>query len=231
MRVGLALLLVLAGVSPAAAQGGWFEATGDAPLISLRPFIDISREKFLASKTFDAVFGEDTARFWGGGLQVTGWHGRVYGEVSVSRLMTENQELVGQRVFVSDGAVFKLGVPLRSTIEPLEVSGGYRFSAHPRLIPYVGAGFGSYHYTEESDFAAPSENLDVTRNGAIFHAGLEARAFRWVGVAFDAQYTHVPGIFGNGGVSQQFAEGTGSQAKQEQDLGGWAARLKLVVGR
>jgi hypothetical protein len=40
-----------------------------------------------------------------------------------------------------------------------------------------------------------------------------------VGVAFDAQYAR-PGIFGNGGVSQQFAEGTGSQAKQEQDLGG-----------
>jgi len=231
VRLVLAVLFVLAVVSPAKAQGGLFDATGDAPAISLRPFLDVSREKFLASRTFDAVFGESTARFWGGGLQVTVWHGRVYGEVSASRLMKNNQELIGQRVFVSDGTVFKLGIPLRSTIEPLEVTGGYRFNAHPRIIPYVGGGFGSYHYTEESDFAAPSENLDVTKQGGIFHAGVEARAFRWVGVAVDAQYTHVPGIFGNGGVSQQFAEGTGSQAKQEQDLGGWAARLKLVVGR
>jgi hypothetical protein len=231
VRFGVAVLLVLAAVSPAAAQGGWFDATGDAPAISLRPFLDISREKFLASKTFDAVFGESSARFWGGGLQVTGWHGRVYGEVSASRLMKENQELIGQRVFVSDGTVFKLGIPLRSTIEPIEVTGGYRFNAHPRIIPYVGAGLGSYHYTEESDFAAPSDNLDVTKRGAIFHAGVEARAYRWVGIAVDAQYTHVPGIFGNGGVSQQFAQGTGSQATKERDLGGWAARLKLVVGR
>lgn len=231
MRVALAFVLVLAVVSPAAAQGSWFEATGDAPAVSLRPFIDISREKFFASKTFDAIFDDSTARFWGGGLQVTGWHGRVYGEVSASRLMKKNQELVGQRVFVSDGAVSKLGIPLRSTIEPLEFTGGYRFSAHPRLIPYVGGGFGSYHYTEESDFATPSESLDVTKNGAIFHAGVEARAFRWVGVAFDAQYTHVPGIFGAGGVSQQFAEQSGSQAQKERDLGGWAARLKLVIGR
>jgi hypothetical protein len=231
VRFVLTVLFVLAVVSPATAQGGLFDATGDAPSISLRPFVDISREKFLATRTFDAVFGESSARFWGGGLQVTGWHGRVYGEVSASRLMKENQELIGQRVFVSDGTVSKLGIPLRSTIEPLEVTGGYRFNAHPRIIPYVGGGFGSYHYTEESDFATPSENLDVTKSGAIFHAGVEARASRWVGVAVDAQYTHVPGIFGNGGVSQLFAEGTAAKAAQERDLGGWAARLKLIVGR
>jgi len=36
------------------------------------------------------------------------------------------------------------------------------------------------------------------------------------------QYSHVPGILGNAGVSQQAGE---------SDLGGVAARFKLVVGR
>jgi hypothetical protein len=232
VRSAIAVLALLSAASPASAQTGWFDATGDAPAISLRPFLDISNEKFLAAKTFDAVFGDTSAQFWGGGLQVTGWHGRVYGELGAGRLMEKNQELVGQRVFVGDdGTVFKLGIPLRSTIEPIEFTGGYRFNAHPRIVPYVGAGVGSYHYTEESDFANASENLDVTKRGGIFHAGVEVRAFRWVGVAIDAQYTHVPGIFGDGGVSEQFAQGNGSAAKKERDLGGWAARLKLVVGR
>jgi len=169
----------LTAASPAWAQTrGLFDATGDAPMISLRPFLDVSNEKFLAVKTFDAIFGETSARFWGGGLQVTGWHGRVYGELGASRLMKKSEQLVGQRVFVSDGKVYKLGIPLRSTVKPVEFTAGYRFNAHPRVIPYVGAGFGSYHYTERSDFADPSENVDVTKRGGIFHAGVELRAHR-----------------------------------------------------
>ena len=232
MRPAIAALVILAAAAPASAQG-LFGPSSDAPDISLRPFIEISNEKFVAVKTFDAIFGENTARFWGGGLQVTVLGDRVYGEIGASRLMKKNAELVGQRVFVSDGKVYKLGIPLRSTIAPLEISGGYRFHVHPRVVPYVGAGFGSYHYTEHSDFADTSENVDVTERGGIFHAGAEVRVFRWVGVAVDAKYTHVPGILGNGGVSQQFSGDTQSsaQATRERDLGGWAARLKVVVGR
>ena len=233
MKAAAILLAIVAAASPAHAQSAssWYGPALDAPVISLRPFVAISNETFAASKTFDAVFGDSSARFWGGGLQVTGWQGRVYGEVSASRLMETDQQLVGQRVFVSNGNVFKLGIPLRSTIKPLEITGGYRFNVHPRVIPYLGGGVGWYHYTEDSDFADPSENVDVTNSGGIFDAGVEVRAFRWIGIAVDAQYTHVPGIFGNGGVSQRFAEGSGSAAQHERDLGGWAARLKFVVGR
>jgi len=232
VKAAIAALLTLTLAAPVSAQG-LFAPSPDAPTISLRPFVEISNEKFLAVKTFDAIFGETTARFWGGGLQVTVLGDRVYGEIGASRLMKKNAELVGQRVFVSDGKVYKLGIPLRSTIEPLEISGGYRFHVHPRVVPYVGAGFGSYHYTEQSDFADPSEDVDVTHRGGIFDAGAEVRVFRWVGVAVDAKYTHVPGILGSGGVSQMFATDTQSsaQAKHERDLGGWAARLRIVAGR
>jgi hypothetical protein len=229
--VALALLLLAAAATPVRAQGGLFDATGDAPAVSPRAFLEFSREWFRAERTFDAVFDESSAQFWGVGGQVTLWHGRIYGDVSVKRLVKNDQTLVGTRVFVSDNTVSKLGIPLRVKIEPLEFSGGYRFNAHPRVIPYVGVGIGSYHYTEESDFATDAENLDVTKRGSLFHAGVELRAARLLGVAMDAQYTHVPGILGEGGVSAQFAEGSGSSASREADLGGWAARFKVVVGR
>ena len=38
----------------------------------------------------------------------------------------------------------------------------------------------------------------------------------------ELEYSHVPGILGTGGVSQQAGE---------SDLGGVSARLKLIVGR
>jgi hypothetical protein len=225
------MLAALCLAAPASAQTRPFTAPADdAPAISLRPFVDVASETFTAAKTFDAVFGTTSARFWGGGLQIVVWRGRIYGEIGASRILKKNGELVGQRAFVSGGQAFGLGIPLRSTIKPLEITGGYRFNVSPKLVPYVGGGVGSYRYTEESDFADPSEKVDMTHRGFVFEGGAEVRLHRWVGVAVDAHYSHVPGIFGTGGVSQQFAEGPPLSPK-ERDLGGWAARLKVVVGR
>jgi hypothetical protein len=160
------------------------------------------------------------------------WRGRIYAEIGATRLLKKNSELVGERAFVSGGTAYQLGIPLRSTIKSVDLVGGYRFNVSRYLIPYVGAGIGNYHYTEQSDFAVASENVDVTHRGVIFDGGVEVRVNRWIGVAGDAHYTHVPGILGNGGVSQQFAEDTtNAQRDREKDLGGWAARVKLVVGR
>jgi Outer membrane protein beta-barrel domain len=236
MRTSTVILLCLffgTLAKPAAAQSGshWYDAPADVPQITLRPFLDVSAEAFTASRTFDAVFGSRSAPFWGGGLQVVAGHGRFYGEVGASRLLKKNGQLVGTRAFVTDGVAYQLGIPLRATIRPIEVVGGYRFNVSPRLVPYVGAGAGHYHYTEQSDFADASENVDVSHVGAIFQAGAEIRVHRWIGVAADAHYTHVPDILGVNGVSQQFAVQAGSNAAREKDLGGWAVRLKVVVGR
>ena len=56
----------------------------------------------------------------------------------------------------------------------------------------------------------------------MLNGGAEFRLHRWIGVAADVQYSHVTGILGTGGVSQQAGE---------SDLGGIAARFKLIVGR
>ena len=83
-------------------------------------------------------------------------------------------------------------------------------------------GVGSYQYKETSTFNDPSEDVDVRHAGVVVNGGAEFRVHRWVGIGAEVEYSHVPGILGNGGVSQQAGE---------KDLGGVAGRLKLIVGR
>ena len=189
-----------------------------APPISFRPFVLGTLESFAAIDTFDAVFQRSYGPFFGGGLQVV-FHGSFFVELAASRF-----KQTGERAFRSGGQSFRLGIPLTATITPLEVTGGYRFRLRhlPKVVPYVAAGFGSYSFKETSDFADAAENVDTRHSGTVLGGGLEFRLHRWVGLGADVQYTHVTGILGQGGVSQQAGE---------NDLGGVAARFKLVVGR
>jgi outer membrane protein W len=206
----LVLLLVVFGVAaPAGAQ--------DPPALSIRPFVMGTEQAFAAVKTFDATFQKSRAPLFGGGVQVV-MLDRIIVEIVASRFTQ-----TGERAFRTDsGTVFRLGIPLTATITPLEVTGGYRFPMWEHARPYVAAGFGSYTYKETSDFADPEENVDTRRPGFVVNGGFEFRLHRWVGVSADVQYSRVKGILGAGGVSQQVGE---------DDLGGVAARFKLIVGR
>ena len=204
------LLLGLTLAAPAVAQ--------DEPSLSIRPFFLVTDQSFAAVDTFDAAFGKTYFPFFGGGGQVV-FKGTYFVEITASRFQ-EN----GERSYFSGGKAFKLGIPLTATITPFEVTGGYRFRLPtlPRVRPYVAAGFGSYGYQETSSFADAGDNVDTRHAGFVVNGGAEFRLHRWIGVAVDVQYTHIPGILGTGGVSQQ----TG-----ESDLGGVAARFKAIVGR
>lgn len=216
MKTAIVLILVGLGLpAPAAAQ--------DAPALSIRPFVMATEQSFAAIDTFDAIFKKTYAPFVGGGVQVL-VHDRFFAEIGASRFRQ-----TGERAFRSGGTNFRLGIPLDATITPVEVTGGYRFRFWPRVRPYVAAGFGSYGYNETSDFsddsaAPPATGVDVdTRHsGFVLNGGAEFRLHPWIGLAADIQYSHVPGIIGNAGVSQQAGE---------TDLGGVAARFKLIVGR
>jgi outer membrane protein W len=200
------LLIGLALAAPAAAQG--------APSLSIRPFVMVTDQSFAAADSFEAAFSKTVFPFFGGGVQVV-VHDRFFAELSASRFRQN-----GERAYRS----VKLGIPLVATITPFEITGGYRFRLRqlPRLRPYVAAGFGSYGYTETSTFADPGEDVDTRHSGFVLNGGAEFRLHRWIGLGADVQYSHVPGILGQGGVSQQAGE---------TDLGGVAARFKLVVGR
>src|SRR5581483_10900038 len=120
----------------------------------------------------------------------------------------------GERAFRLNGQTFKLGVPLRATEVPLEFTAGYRFRKRAHVVPYVGAGFGNYQYTETSDFADPGDNVDTSHLGLVAVGGVEGLVHRsWLRLAVDVQYTHVPGILGTGGISAAAVSGD----KREQD--------------
>jgi len=210
MKTTMAALMLLgcAVAAPAAAQ--------DEPSISIRPFAFGSVQSFAAVDTFDAVFGRSYDPFFGGGVQAV-FDGTYFVELSASRF-----KQTGQRAFISGGQKFHLGIPLTATIVPFEVTGGYRFRFSPRVRPYIAVGVGSYQYKETSTFNDPSEDVDVRHAGVVVNGGAEFRVHRWVGIGAEVEYSHVPGILGNGGVSQQAGE---------KDLGGVAGRLKLIVGR
>jgi len=207
VKTTLCLLVGLALAAPAAAQ--------DEPL-TIRAFVLGSVEQFAAVDSFDAVFGRTYEPFFGGGVQIL--EGDSFLELTASRF-----KQTGQRAFINAGQKFRLGIPLTATLTPLEATAGYRHRVSPKLLPYGSAGVGYYHYTEASDNDQPGEGVDTHHIGFIVNGGVEYRVHRWVGVAGDVQYTHVPGILGG--------SGTVSGQANENDLGGLAVRLKVIVGK
>jgi hypothetical protein len=191
-------------------------ASGRADRLVVHPFFLFSGENFAASQTFDAAFGDRTLRpFLGAGVQVR--RRNIFVEVAISRFSAE-----GQRVFVSGGEVFPLGIPLETAVTPLELTIGYRYPLTRTIAPYAGVGIGRYWYSETSGFSEPGEDVAESHAGFLVAGGAEFRLHRWVGVAVDAQYTHVTGILGADGISRAFGE---------DNLGGTAVRVKILVGR
>jgi len=199
------VLLALSAASSASAQE-----------LSFRPFLMFAEQKFVATQTFEATFGQATQSFWGGGLNITS-DDRYYLELSASRF-----DKTGTRAFLFDGTAFDLHIAQRVTITPLEIAAGYRFHRWDKVLPTLGGGVGVYKYKQASDFSSDAENVDTQHAGLIVEGGVEVRLHRWLGVAGDVHYTYVPGILGDAGFSKDVGE---------KDLGGLSARVKLIVGK
>jgi opacity protein-like surface antigen len=206
VKTTFAVLFTLALAAPASAQDDG---------LSFRPFVLGTIESFAAIDTFDAVYGRTYQPFLGGGLQVV--QDSYFLELTASQMSQ-----TGQRAFINNGQKFRLGIPLTAKILALEATAGYRYRLSPRVLPYGAAGVGLYRYQESSDFDEAGENVDARHTGFILNGGAEFRVSRWVGVAADVQYTHVPGILGSAGLSRQ---------ANENDLGGISGRLKIIVGK
>jgi hypothetical protein len=217
-RPAVALVLVLLFGAPLAAQTPRPLPPEEEPAVSLRPFFVATGQRFTATQTFNAVFGQTFEPFFGGGLEVAFRDG-LYVDLTVSRF-----KKTGTRAFLFNGQAFSLGIPLTATETPLEFTLGYRFKLrrHPTVVPYLGGGVGSYRYSETSSFAVAGEDLDTSHVGYLVAGGVEFRVSRWIGVSGDVQYTHVTGILGSGGISKEAGE---------TDLGGVAARVRVLVGR
>ena len=224
MRLTVTALLTLALAAPAAAQARRPAQPPQAPPLppaekySFRPFFVLSGQYFSASTTFNAAFGSAFQPFWGGGLELV-YKGSWFVDATATRFSK-----TGQRSFLFNGTTFPLGISLTATEVAFEATAGRRFRLrrHRTMTPYVGAGVGLYSYNEQSQFNDPSENLDVTHAGFVVVGGVAFRFAKYVELSGDGQYTYVPGILGTGGVSQQAGE---------NNLGGLAARVRVIVGK
>jgi len=207
---GASALAILLAAGPAAAQ------SAQAPAVSIRGFALVGVEAFDASQTFKATMGTSSGPVYGGGGEVALRSG-IFVRVSASRYKN-----TGQRAISLEGQVFQLGIPLTATIVPIEITGGYRFLQFGRFVPYAGGGFGTYKYTETSEFADSSENVSASYTGYHVLGGVDVGLTAWLRAGGEIQYASVPNAFGAGGLSQQF---------NETNLGGTTFRAVISVGR
>jgi len=185
-----------------------------APFFRVRGYGSLAYEWFLANDSFNAVLGHRGGLFYGGGGQVI--FGHLFADVGF-----EHFGNTGQRVIVLDGDVFPLGISDTITMEPVTVSGGYRFRPKGKSVAYAGAGYTSLRFRERAEFADPGENTDERFNGFVILGGVEYAVHRWVFVSGEARFTGIPNAIGAPGVAAEF---------NETNLGGFSVALKVSVG-
>jgi opacity protein-like surface antigen len=207
MKWLLTALVTLGAAMPAAAQ-----------TFTVRGFGDVGATAFTAQQSFEAIVGSRSGVVFGGGVEAI-LPQQIFINVRASRF-----NKTGNRVFVSQGQTFDLGIEDTVTITPVEISAGYRF-VRPRatLVPYVGGGIGWHRLEEVSTGADESENVDETFHGYHLLGGVDFRLTRIISVAGEAQWTTVPNALGQNPSAV-------STAFDETNLGGTTFRVKLVVG-
>lgn len=198
-----ALVLVLLLPVAAAAQ---------AP--TLRGYVTFGTTSLAASETFEAVADSSRALTFGGGVTATVWNG-VFVDVAASRM-----KLDAERVFVNEGTVFPLGIPMEISIVPLDIAAGWRTGA--RAQTYVGAGLTRITYKETSDFSTEDEDVKESASGLLVLGGVDVALSNWLHAGGELRYRHVEGILGDGGVSQTF---------DEHEIGGLTFAVRISVGR
>jgi len=175
-----------------------------------------SRQQFAAEQTFDAIFGDASGSFRGFGADLVIAR-NAFVEIGWARF-----EKTGERIFLFDGDVFKLGIPLTISLRPFELTGGYRATIWPRVIPYGGLGIATTRYEETSDFAAAGDDVSVSGSGLVLVGGAEVRVARFIGVSADLHYSTLKDIIGKAGISKEYSE---------DDLGGTSVRFRIIIGR
>ena len=177
-----------------------------------------------AEDTFDAILDTRSGTDLGVGAQVAWQSGGLRGlfvEFDASRF-----EETGERVFVHEGEVFPLGIPLTVSLTPIEVTAGYRLNQVRRTrtgvvaSPFAffgGGGVGSVGYSETDDEG------EISGRFTAWHVmgGVDVTVWKALQIGAEARYRWVPDGLGAGGVSDAF---------NETDLGGSTFRVRIGVG-
>jgi hypothetical protein len=189
-------------------------AKTSGPSLSVRGFGEVGYVWLSAHDSAKAIFDQAGAPRFGGGGEIGLGNGLLL------RGSVQWLQQTGERVFVFDNTVTKLGITDTVTIIPVDVTVGYRFR-RPGGATYVGGGVGTAIYKETFQFADPSENLDERFTSYHALVGFERQTNRWSAVAVEFQYSHVPNAL-TGNVAEGF---------NEHDLGGFDVRVKVSFGK
>jgi hypothetical protein len=193
-------------------------APAKKPRIGFRGYGIVESESLTAKKSVDAVLGTSTLRMAGAGGDVVNlWKG-VFGRVGVTHV-----QKTGHRVFLDGTTPIPVDVPLTIAMTPIEFGAGWRFPPLDRgrhVVPYVGAARLMLRYRETSQFADPDEDTDTSFGGSTIFGGVDV-GIKFVHVAVEGLYRHVPNAIGTSGVSQGFSE---------NNLGGGIIRLAVGIG-
>ena len=228
MRCAIGCMVVVLGLAAPASAQDRASTTPAAPAeqpkdlrtfhtpFGFRGYLNFDEVWMSASRSFDAVLGTSSLTAGGVGTDILNLWRQVFVRAAVSRMGGH-----GGRVFVANGDVVPLGVPIRVRLRTIELGAGWRF-VHPRLPKYTfygGAGLLRVRYAEESDFA---RDEDVSQGfwGRTIFGGVEYPLSRWLVAGGEVQYRRVPGALGDGGVSAVFGE---------TDLGGFAVRGLIAI--
>ena len=203
-------MIALLSASPLTAQD---ESVG------IRAFAAIDSDTLTAQKSFDAVLGTSRLTTFGGGADVLNvW------KAAFVRLAVSHTTKSGSRAFVVNGQVVSLNIPIKVSMTPMEIGGGWRFvsSRSARIVPYTGGGVLIQPYSEKSTFAAPGDDVSQINTGFTAFGGVEIDVSKWLMVGGEAQFRGVPNALCKGSVSQDFGE---------TNLGGFALRVLFGIRR
>lgn len=176
-----------------------------------------------AADSLDAVSLDSRQTEIGGSGRITNVWRRLFIEVGGSRWSA-----TGERAFVDEaGVVYPLGIPLDVSSTHIDITAGWRFAAGrsrlaQRFTPYVGGGIGFVSFKESSPFAQAGDDFSERVTSSHVLGGVEYRLAKWISVAGEARYRHVPELIGEGGVSDVLGDDTFS---------GTSALVRIVVGR
>lgn len=209
-RAGVCILFAwLVTVAPASAQS--------ASSIGGRLFGVIEGQAMTAKDTFDAVAGQTTLFGGGGGVEVHRIWKQVFVRASASRLSVE-----GERIFVFNGTVFPLGIPMDVQLTPIEIAAGWRFAPlGTRIVPYVGGGTVVMRFRESSKFDTSADTVNKTFSGAVAFAGVDVNVMKFVSVGAEVGMRIIKITRPGGALG----------ALGEDDLGGISMRLLVSIGR
>ncbi len=230
-RVIPALLLICSALAPAAAlaqtrppatntgQPARRPPPPRKPAVGVRAYGFYEYDALAASDTFKAVTGSSSTNGFGAGVEVTNVVSKVFIRATFAHASKD-----GERVFVDNGQVFSLGIPLTVGMTPIEIGGGWRTTADRRGLYaiYVGGGVVFLNYSENTPSGSADDNTSKTFTGYSIFGGFDRTfAKHWFAGA-EAQYRGIPNAIGTAGVSQIY---------NETNLGGFVIRALFGVKR